>query len=303
MEYNPFARDIQTNPYPAYQWLRDEAPVYHNAEIGFWALSRFDDVLGAHLDPATFVSGHGVTIEGYDQGNDVLISRDEPSHSWHRKLVSRLFTPRAIADLEPKVRAIAAGVLDGARDKGEIDIVAEFSTHLPMMVIAEMLGLPMETREELRRYSDAILDRSEADEQGNVSDATQQAMGAIMVLLMQIVDEKSRNLGDDIASLLLTSTVRDDDGNEVAADPRAGRVPPARAHHRRARDHRQAHRQRRGRARLVPRPARRAGGRPVADPERGRGDAALGSRRRTTRAAGSSRTSPSTASPSPPTRG
>ena len=76
-----------------YQWLRDEAPVYHNEEIGFWALSRFDDVLGAHLDPVTFVSGHGVTIEGYDQGNDVLISRDEPSHNWHRKLVSRLFTP------------------------------------------------------------------------------------------------------------------------------------------------------------------------------------------------------------------
>jgi len=216
VEYNPFARDIQTNPYPVYQWLRDEAPVYHNEEIGFWALSRFDDVLAAHLDPGTFVSGHGVTIEGYDQGNDVLISRDEPSHSWHRKLVSRLFTPRAIAELEPKVRALAAGVLDGARDAGEIDIVAEFSTHLPMMVIAEMLGLPMETREELRHYSDAILDRTDADDQGNITDATQQAMGAIMVLLMQIVDEKSRDLGDDIASLLLTARVRDDDGNEVA---------------------------------------------------------------------------------------
>jgi cytochrome P450 len=216
VEYNPFARDTQTNPYPVYQWLRDEAPVYHNEEIGFWALSRFDDVLAAHLDPGTFVSSHGVTIEGFDQDNDTLIGRDEPSHGWHRKLVSRLFTPRAIAELEPKVRAIAADVLDGARDSGEIDIVAEFSTHLPMMVIAEMLGLPMDTREELRHYSDAVLDRSEADEKGNITDATQQAMGAIMSLLMQIVEEKSRNLGDDIASLLLTATVRDDDGNEVA---------------------------------------------------------------------------------------
>jgi cytochrome P450 len=216
VEYNPFARDTQTNPYPVYQWLRDEAPVYHNEEIGFWALSRFDDVLNAHLDPGTFVSGHGVTIEGYDQHNDTLIGRDEPSHGWHRKLVSRLFTPRAISELEPKVRAIAAGVLDDARDAGEIDIVAEFSTHLPMMVIAEMLGLPVETREELRHLSDAILDRTDADDQGTITEATQQAMGAVMVLLMQIVDEKSRNLGDDIASLLLTATVRDDDGNEVA---------------------------------------------------------------------------------------
>jgi cytochrome P450 len=216
VEYNPFARDTQTNPYPVYQWLRDEAPVYHNEEIGFWALSRFDDVLNAHLDPGTFVSGHGVTIEGYDQHNDTLIGRDEPSHGWHRKLVSRLFTPRAISELEPKVRAIAAGVLDDARDAGEIDIVAEFSTHLPMMVIAEMLGLPVETREELRHLSDAILDRTDADDQGTITEATQRAMGAVMVLLMQIVDEKSRNLGDDIASLLLTATVRDDDGNEVA---------------------------------------------------------------------------------------
>jgi cytochrome P450 len=216
VDYNPFARDTQTNPFPVYRWLRDEAPVYHNEEIGFWALSRFDDVLGAHLDPATFVSGHGVTIEGYDQGNDVLITRDEPSHSWHRKLVSRLFTPRAIADLEPKVRAIAADVLDGARDRGEIDIVAEFSTHLPMMVIAEMLGLPVEAREQLRHCSDRILDRSDADEHGNVTDETQVAMGEMMGMLMQIVDDKSRNLGDDIASLLLSARVSDDDGDEVA---------------------------------------------------------------------------------------
>jgi cytochrome P450 len=216
VDYNPFARDTQTNPFPVYRWLRDEAPVYQNEEIGFWALSRFDDVLGAHLDPATFVSGHGVTIEGYDQGNDVLITRDEPSHSWHRKLVSRLFTPRALADLEPKVRAIAADVLDGARDRGEIDIVAEFSTHLPMMVIAEMLGLPVEAREQLRHCSDRILDRSDADEHGNVTDETQVAMGEMMGMLMQIVDDKSRNLGDDIASLLLSARVSDDDGDEVA---------------------------------------------------------------------------------------
>ncbi len=216
MEYNPFARDTQTNPFPVYRWLRDESPVYHNPEIGFYALSRFDDVLQAHLDPATFVSSHGVTIEGYDQGQDLLITRDEPGHGWHRKLVSRVFTPRAIADLEPKVRAIAGEVLDGARDRGEIDIVAEFSTHLPMMVIAEMLGLPVETRTELRHLSDRILDRTEADEFGNTTDDTQNAMIEVMTLLTEIVGTKAKHLGDDIASMLLTARVNDDDGNEVA---------------------------------------------------------------------------------------
>jgi cytochrome P450 len=216
VEYNPFARDTQTNPFPVYQWLRDEAPVYHNAEIGFYALSRFDDVLQAHLDPVTFVSSHGVTIEGYDQGQDLLITSDEPRHGWHRKLVSRVFTPRAISDLEPKVRAIAADVLDGARDRGEIDIVSEFSTHLPMMVIAEMLGLPPETRAELRRTSDRILDRTEADELGNTTDDSQLAMIEMMTLLTEIVDTKANNLGDDIGSMLLSARVTDDDGNEVA---------------------------------------------------------------------------------------
>jgi len=216
VEYNPFARDTQTNPFPVYRWLRDEAPVYHNAEVGFYALSRFDDVLQAHLDPATFVSSHGVTIEGYDQGQDLLITSDEPRHGWHRKLVSRLFTPRAISELEPKVRDIAAGVLDRARDRGEIDIVSEFSTHLPMMVIAEMLGLPTEARTDLRHFSDRILDRTEADELGNATDDSQRAMVEMMTMLTDIVDEKSKHLGDDIASLLLSARVTDDDGNEVA---------------------------------------------------------------------------------------
>ena len=66
MEYNPFARDTQTNPYPVYRWLRDEAPVYHNPEIGFYAISRFADVLQAHLDPGTFLSNHGPSIETFE---------------------------------------------------------------------------------------------------------------------------------------------------------------------------------------------------------------------------------------------
>jgi cytochrome P450 len=107
-------------------------------------------------------------------------------------------------------------VLDRARDRGEIDIVSEFSTHLPMMVIAEMLGLPEETREDLRHFSDRILDRGDADEVGNTTEATQRAMADMMALLMQIVDDKAEHLGDDIGSMLLTARVTDDEGNEVA---------------------------------------------------------------------------------------
>lgn len=214
MEYNPFARETQMNPYPVYRWLRDEAPVYHNAEIGFYALSRFEDVLQAHRDASTFISRYGPTIERWDGTADVLIATDDPDHAWQRKLVSRLFTPRAISDLEPKVQAIAAGVLDGARERGELDVVIDFSGYLPMMVIAEMLGLPQEARSDLRRLSDRILDRSDADETGEATEEAMAAMGEAHGILAQIVEEKERNPSDDIASLLLTATVADEEGVE-----------------------------------------------------------------------------------------
>jgi cytochrome P450 len=214
VEYNPFARDVQTNPYPTYRWMRDEAPVYHNADLGFYALSRWDDVLAAHVDAATFISKHGPTIEKMPAGTSVLIATDDPDHQWQRKMVSRLFTPRAIADLEANVRAIAAGVLDDARERGELDVVPEFSAHLPMMVIAEMLGVPMELRPELRRLSDRMLDRSDCDERGNVSDEANQARGEIVGVLARVIDDKVRNPGDDIASMLLHTTMTDAEGRE-----------------------------------------------------------------------------------------
>jgi cytochrome P450 len=210
VEYNPFDHQTQANPYPVYQWMRDEAPVYHNAEIGFWALSRFDDVLQAHLDPVTYLSGYGPMIERMDV-SDVLVATDDPAHAWHRKLIARLFTPRAIAQLEPKVRAIASGVLDAARERGELDVVLEYGGYLPMMVIAEMLGIPMEARDPLRRLSDRSLDRSNVDDP--LADAQAASIESHQILA-QIVEEKRRHPGDDIATLLLTASVTDSEGIE-----------------------------------------------------------------------------------------
>src|SRR5215469_6768116 len=108
-EYSPFDRDIVHNPFPAYRALRDEAPVYHNEKVGFWALSRYDDVVAAHLNTDDFSSAGGVTIEGAEKDAPFIIVKDPPEHTAHRKIVARLFTPRRIGQLEPFIRRTAAG--------------------------------------------------------------------------------------------------------------------------------------------------------------------------------------------------
>jgi cytochrome P450 len=215
VEYNPFARDTQINPYPVYRWLRDEAPAYHNPEVGFWALSRFDDVLQAHLDTARFLSGHGNTIEDTGASADLLITKDEPEHTWHRKLVSRVFTPRAISELEPKVRAVAVEALEQARERGEMEIIGELSAHLPMAIIAEMLGLPVSVRTELRELSDRALARSD-DGVAQVPPDAQAAQGELVALMFDVVAGIVGQPGDDIASMLLQAEVTDGDGNRCS---------------------------------------------------------------------------------------
>jgi cytochrome P450 len=189
--------------------------VYHNEEIGFWALSRFDDVLQAHLDTTRFLSGHGNTIEDTGASADLLITRDLPEHTWHRKLVSRLFTPRAISDLEPKVRAVAVEALEAARERGEMEVIGELSAHLPMAIIAEMLGLPVSVRTELRELSDRALARSD-EGVAEVPPDAQAAQGELVALMFDVVAGIAAHPGDDIASLLLEAQVTDGDGNQVS---------------------------------------------------------------------------------------
>ena len=140
-------RRSQHNPFPVYRWLRDEAPVYHNEQVGFWALSRYDDVLAASLDTDTYLSGHGMTIEGLDAGNDILINKDQPEHTWHRRLVSRVFTPMAVASQEATIRAhVPRAPRRRARARAASTSIDDFSLLLPIAVICEMLGIPADAR-------------------------------------------------------------------------------------------------------------------------------------------------------------
>jgi cytochrome P450 len=209
VEYNPFSRETAHNPFPVYKQLRDEAPVYRNDDIGFWALSRHEDVIAAHLDTDTFSSTHGVTIEGQDEGMPFLIVKDPPDHTLHRNIVAKLFTPRRIAQLEPFIRTTAAALLDEVRDQDRFDAVQDFSFRLPLDVISELIGIPAEARVQVHDLSDRFAARGEDMSQ---SEDSLKAAGELWALLGEIVADRRRNPGDDVITLLMNTEVEDENG-------------------------------------------------------------------------------------------
>jgi cytochrome P450 len=221
LEYNPFSWEAQYFPYPLYRRLRDEAPVYRNEEMGFWALTRHDDVLEAHLDPATFVSGHGITLEGIEMGTPgLLIIKDPPEHTWHRRVVSRVFSPRRVADLEPFIRRIAQELLDPLVGTDGFDVVESFATRLPLDVIGELLGLPAELRPQLHELADRMVSRegTEGTEGTESSGDAVAAQAELMEMLGAVVADRRRHPTDDVTSLMITSDVVDDHGRVSKLD-------------------------------------------------------------------------------------
>jgi cytochrome P450 len=163
MELNPFSYQFHENPYPTYRWLRENAPIYYNEKLNFYALSRFRDVLAASHDWETYSSAEGTQVERLDgtmfELTPMMIFLDPPRHDRLRKLVSRAFTPRRAAELEPFIRATAVRLLDDLSARGGGDFVKDFSAPLPMEVIFTMLGVPDEDRRQLRAWMDTSLER------------------------------------------------------------------------------------------------------------------------------------------------
>ena len=215
MEFNPFSADFFDDPYETYRWMRDEAPAYENTQYGFWALSRYDDVLAAHRDWKTFSSEYGLTIDQLtDPDTPVkgtsIIMMDPPEHDQMRKLVSRVFTPRAVQSLEPIVRDTIRRYLTPLEDRADFDLVAEFSAPFPVEVISTMLGVPPADRQQIRHWTDVLLHR-ESDTPG----VTQAGMEAALYQVQYFIDliaEKRRVPGDDMISRLTTVEVTDEDG-------------------------------------------------------------------------------------------
>jgi cytochrome P450 len=201
LEFNPYAYEFHDDPFPIYRHLRDDAPAYRNDALGFWALSRYADVLDALHDPATYCSGEGITLEPKPP-LPMLLTTDPPAHTQMRRLVSRAFTPRRIADLEPAIRALSTRYIDEFAGQGSADLIADYAAKLPMDVISRLLGVPRADDDMLRRWSDALLEREEGVP--DVTAAGIEAFGHLHRYFTEHVKALRAHPGDDFASTLLT---------------------------------------------------------------------------------------------------
>jgi cytochrome P450 len=222
VEFDPFSDAFFNDPIEMYRRLRDEAPVYFSEKYGFYALSRFADVLAAHRDWEGFSSAHGIElftlskdpeeIKNYRQ----IIMMDPPEHDRLRALVSRVFTPRAVTALEPMIREVIRSFLDPLNDASEFDAVADFAAPFPVEVISRMLGVPAGERQQIRHWLDTSLHRTPG--QIAPSPANEQAVLEAGMYWHQLTGEKRKNPGDDMLSRLTQVTVDRGDGDETGLD-------------------------------------------------------------------------------------
>jgi cytochrome P450 len=157
IQFNPMDPEFVADPYPTYHRLRAEDPVHHSP-LGFWVLTRYDDVVAALRDPrlakeaiASFVAARfGAPVPAMGLS---MLDRDPPDHTRLRGLVSKAFTPRVVEGLRPRIQQIVDGLLDRVKARGSMDLIEEFAYPIPVIVICEMLGVPVEDHERFKGWS------------------------------------------------------------------------------------------------------------------------------------------------------
>ncbi len=197
------APSARRDPFAWYQMMRRDAPVWYDERSACWNVFRYDDVQRVLQDHATFSSNlaRAAPLDARDPIQASMIATDPPRHQRLRSLVSKAFTPRAIAALEPRIAAITDELLGRVVDAGEMDVIDDLATPLPVTVIAEMLGVPTADRERFKRWSDAVVGEPDAYREAPHAERD------LAEYFMNIVAERRRAPGDDLISHLLQAEV------------------------------------------------------------------------------------------------
>lgn len=210
--YDPYDFEIDADPYPVWRRLRDEAPLYYNDKLDFWALSRYDDVADGLADWQTYRSGRGSVLELIKANMEIpsgaILFEDPPEHDIHRGLLSRVFTPKKMNAVEPKVREFTRRCLDPLIGAGSFDLIAELGAQMPMRTIGYLLGVPEEDQQAIRDRLDGGLRLEEGQQGQNFSreNFSNDDFGPY-------IDWRMENPSDDLMTELIRAEFQDEDGN------------------------------------------------------------------------------------------
>jgi cytochrome P450 len=211
--YDPYDFAIDEDPYPVWKRLRDEKPLYYNDKYNFFALSRYADVDKCSADWKTYSSAKGTVLELITANLDIppgsIIFEDPPAHTLHRGLLARVFRPKAIADLEPKVREYCAQALDPLVDAEGFDFIGDLGAFMPMRTIGLLLGIPEADQEAIRDKIDEGLKMKEDGQPALAGD-----FGSLQnELFADYIDWRAKHPSDDLMTELLQAEFDDVDGN------------------------------------------------------------------------------------------
>jgi cytochrome P450 len=208
--WDPYRPDFWKDPYPVFQRLREAAPLYYNEQYDFYALSRFSDVERGLTDKDAFSSSRGDILE-YIKANTpvpkgMFIWEDPPSHTMHRAILSRVFTPKRMNDLDAKIRDYCARVLDPLVGVDYFDFIADLGKQLPMRVISMLLGIPEQDQEAVRDQVDARL----STEAGKPMDVSRGAPTGEE--FEAYIDWRAKHPSDDLMTEMMQVEFQDETG-------------------------------------------------------------------------------------------
>ncbi|MDT5175472.1 MAG: hypothetical protein QOG37_2723 [Mycobacterium sp.] len=207
--YDPFDFDIDDDPYPVWKRMRDEMPLYHNEKYNFYALSRYEDVAPELTNWETYRSGRGTTIDiimsGVDLPPGVILFEDPPLHDLHRRLLSRVFTPRRMEAIEPLTRDFCVRALDPLVGTGRFDFIENLGAFVPMRTIGYLLGIPEDKQAGIRDRGGRAINLSAGAFKAVDKDLFVQSLE----MFAEYVDWRREHPSDDLMTQLLNAEIEE----------------------------------------------------------------------------------------------
>jgi cytochrome P450 len=208
--YDPFDFDIDDNPYPRWKRMRDEAPLYYNEKYNFYALSRYEDVSRELPNFGTYRSGHGTTMDvimsGLEVPPGVVLFEDPPLHDLHRRVLSRVFTPRRMEAIEPLARRYCERALDPLLGSARFDFIADLGAQIPMRTIGYLLGIPEEGQQAVRDNTNQAIGLKD----GSGDAVSENAFEEAYQLFADYIEWRAEHPSDDLMTQLLNAEIEDE---------------------------------------------------------------------------------------------